>query len=137
MTINNGTRDGAMTDSIDMDKRPPAPRATARKPKEPKLWLNPMGFTTERPKANDTLPPMDRGALMQNAHVIARRYRAAFPASSYAEALAYGLKAAWGQWRVARSIQSLAAQVAPPSERTAADMEATRAARWGSFYAGI
>ncbi len=122
-------------ESLDTAKRPLAPQVVARRPKEPKLYMTPMGWTTQRPAANDSLPPIDRTALMQNAHVIARRYREACPTATYAQALAYGLKAAWGQWRVARSIQSLNAQVAR-REHTAAEIEASRVAtrRCGSSY---
>jgi hypothetical protein len=98
------------------------------------LYLTPMGWDTKRPAANDTLPPIDRKALLLGAHTIARRYQAAC-GGSYAEALTYGLTVAWRQWRVARSIQSLAVQVTP-REHTAAGLAASRAAtrRCGSSY---
>jgi hypothetical protein len=98
-----------------------------------KLYLNPMGYTTVHPDVE--LPRIDRGAVLRNAHVIAKRYRAAY-GGSYADALSYGLKAAWGQWQVSRSIQSLAAQV---RTFTAAEIAASRAAtrRCGSSYIGM
>jgi hypothetical protein len=40
------------------------------------LYLNPMGWTMEKPKV--ALSPIDRSAVLRNAHVIARRYRAAY-----------------------------------------------------------
>jgi hypothetical protein len=100
-----------------------------------KLYLNPMGYTTVRP--NVELPRIDRGAVLRNAHVIAKRYRAAY-GGSYADAMSYGLKAAWGQWQVSRSIQSLAAQVTPRTF-TAAEIAGSRAAtrRCGSSYIGM
>jgi hypothetical protein len=85
------------------------------------LYLNPLGFTSRRP-AN--FPPLDRSALMRNAHRIARSFRSHF--GSYRLALAYGLGAAWGQIKSARTIQSLALQVARPAAPfTAARIEAS------------
>jgi hypothetical protein len=97
----------------------------------PALFHTPLGYSTQRPDVG--LPPLDRRALMQNAHQIARRYRPY--TTSYAAALAYGLKAAWQQVDVARSIASLNAQVAR-REVTGAEVTASRAAtrRCGSSY---
>jgi hypothetical protein len=39
-----------------------------------KLYLNPMGYTTVHPDVE--LPRIDRAAVLRNAHVIAKRYRA-------------------------------------------------------------
>ena len=90
-----------------------------------KLYPTAMGYTTRRPDV--TLPPIDRRALMQNAHRIASNARRHF--ASYAEALAYGLKAAWQQVKVARDFAMIRAQV-KPREYTAADWAAsTRATR--------
>jgi hypothetical protein len=90
-----------------------------------KLYPTAMGYTTRRPDV--TLPPLDRRALMQSAHRIARNARRHF--ASYAQALAYGLKAAWQQVKVARDIAMIRAQI-KPREYTAADWAAsTRATR--------
>jgi hypothetical protein len=84
------------------------------------LYLNPLGFTSRRP---DNFPTLDRSALMRNAHRIARGFRTHF--GSYGAALAYGLSAAWGQIKSARTIQSLALQVARPAAPfTAAQIDA-------------
>jgi hypothetical protein len=79
------------------------------------------------------LPAIDRRALMQNAHRIARKARPFM--ASYREALAYGLKAAWGQVEVARSFAAVRARV-QPRDFTAAQIAASRAAtrRVGASY---
>src|SRR5262249_29857924 len=78
-----------------------------------------------------------RSALMRDAHRIAKGSRAHF--ASYAEALAYGLRAAWLSARSRREIRSLAMQAGRPNVPfTAAQIEASRFAtrRCGaSFYA--
>jgi hypothetical protein len=84
------------------------------------LYLNPLGFTSRRPAG---FPSIDRRALMRNAHRIARGFLAHF--GSYRAALASGLSAAWGQAKSARTIQSLALQVARPAAPfTAAQIDA-------------
>jgi hypothetical protein len=84
------------------------------------LYLNPLGFTSRRPTG---FPPLDRRAMMRNAHRIAKGFRSRF--GSYRAALAYGLSAAWGQVKSARTIQSLALQVARPAAPfTAAQIDA-------------
>jgi hypothetical protein len=96
-----------------------------------RLYHTPIGLTSKRPAVE--LPPIDRGALMRNAHAIAKRY---LPyVANYREALSCGLKAAWDQYRVAQSIAMLNAQVAP-RQHTAAEIIASRAAtrRCGSSY---
>jgi hypothetical protein len=79
-------------------------------------------------------PAIDRRALMQNAHRIAREARPFM--KSYREALAYGLRAAWGQVEVARSFAAVRARVQPRTF-TADQIVASRAAtrRCGSSYA--
>jgi hypothetical protein len=72
------------------------------------LHMTPLGYTSSRPVG---LPPIDRARLLRAAHAIARQFRAGF--ATYAEALSYGLRAAWAQVKVARTFQSLRAQVAP------------------------
>jgi hypothetical protein len=93
-----------------------------------------LRYTTRRPAV--ALPPIDRGALMANAHRIAARFRPHM--ASYREALAYGLRTAWQQVAVVRSFASLRTQVAP-RQHTAADLAASREAtrRCGSSYVGI
>jgi hypothetical protein len=78
------------------------------------------------------MPAIDRRALMQNAHRIARQARR----FSYREALAYGLRAAWGQVEVARSFAAVRARV-QSRVLTADQIDASRAAtrRCGSSYA--
>ena len=49
------------------------------------LYATPLGYTSRRPVA---LPPIDRRALMANAHRIARKVLPRM--ASYREALAYG-----------------------------------------------
>jgi hypothetical protein len=76
---------------------------------------------------------MDRRALMQNAHRIAREARPYM--ASYGEALAYGLKAAWGMLATRREWSAVRARVAPrvvTAEQIAASRAATR--RCGSSY---
>ena len=70
---------------------------------------------------------------MQNAHRIARKARPFM--GSYREALAYGLRAAWGQVEVARSFAVVRARV-QPRDFAAAQFTASRAAtrRCGSSY---
>ncbi len=71
---------------------------------------------------------------MQNAHRIARQARPYM--ANYREALAYGLRAAWGQVEVARSFAEVRARVQPrafTAEQIAASRAATR--RCGSSYA--
>jgi hypothetical protein len=97
-----------------------------------KLYITPMGCSTVRP--NDALPPIDRRAVLQNAHVIARRYRAACGGSND-EALSYGLKAAGGNGGSPAQSNRFNAQVAK-REFTAAEIAASRTAtrRCGSSY---
>src|ERR1700730_2193581 len=71
------------------------------------IYLTPLGYSSHRPAVD--MPPIDRRALMQAAHAIARKSRHHF--ASYPEALAYGLTAAWKQVKSTRSIQMLSAQV--------------------------
>jgi hypothetical protein len=99
-----------------------------------KLYPTPMGCTDQRP--NVTLPPIDRAALMRQAHVIAKRMRPYM--ASYREALAYGLRAAWNQVAVAQSFAMLRARVKPRAY-TAADWTASDRAtrRCGSSYIGM
>jgi hypothetical protein len=78
-------------------------------------------------------PAIDRRALMQNAHRIAREARPFM--KSYREALAYGLRAAWGQVEVARSFAAVRAKVQPrvlTADQIAASRAATR--RCGSSF---
>jgi hypothetical protein len=98
------------------------------------LYHTPLGYDTRRPAV--ALPPIDRRALMQNAHRIAARARPHM--ASYAEALAYGLRAAWGQVKVAQSFASLRAQVKHRT-CTADELIASRVAtrRCGSSYIGM
>jgi hypothetical protein len=80
-----------------------------------------------------TTSAIDRRALMQNAHRIARQARPYM--ASYREALAYGLRAAWGQVHVARSFAAVRARVQPrvlTADQIAASRAATR--RCGSSY---
>jgi hypothetical protein len=99
-----------------------------------KLYITPLGYTTRRPAV--ALPPIDRRALMQNAHRIAARFRPHM--ANYREALAYGLRTAWEQVKVAQSFAMLRAQVAP-RHLTAAEIDASRAAtrRCGSSFIGM
>jgi hypothetical protein len=80
-----------------------------------------------------SVPPIDRRALMQNAHRIARQARPYM--GSYREALAYGLRAAWGQIATAREFAAVRARV-QPSTLTADQIAASRAAtrRVGASY---
>jgi hypothetical protein len=96
-----------------------------------RLYHTPLGLSTVRPAVE--LPPIDRRALMARAHVIAKRFRPDM--ASYREALAYGLRAAWQQVAVARSIAMLNAQVKRRTN-TPAEIAASRTAtrRCGSGY---
>jgi hypothetical protein len=88
-------------------------------------------LSTERPKVD--LPAIDRSALMLNAHRIARQARPHM--ASYREALAYGLRAAWGLIATSREFAALRAQVKPVAhtvEQIAASRAATR--RCGASY---
>lgn len=95
------------------------------------LYHTPLGYSSKRP--NVVLPPIDRAALMRNAHRIAKGYLKYV--GSYREALSYGLKAAWQSYNTAQSIAMLNAQV-KPRQLTAAEIAASRAAtrRCGSSY---
>jgi hypothetical protein len=92
------------------------------------LYLNPLGFTSRRPAS---LPPIDRRALMRNAHRIAKGFRTHF--ASYRAALAYGLSAAWKQAQSNRTIQSLALQVARPASPIASHRSTIRRPMLGSY----
>jgi hypothetical protein len=96
------------------------------------LYMTTLGYTSRRPA---TLPPINRGALMRDAHRVAKQFRAHY--GSYRDALAYGLSAAWAQVKATRNIQSLALQVGP-AQHTAAQIKASRAAtrRCGSSLWG-
>jgi len=87
------------------------------------LYHTPMGLSTRHPAVE--LPPIDRAALMRNAHKIAARFRPHM--SSYREALAHGMRVAWQQVEVARSFALINAQVTP-RPHTAAELAASRAA---------
>jgi hypothetical protein len=88
------------------------------------MFVTPMGYTTRRPK---DLPPLDRAALMRDAHLIARGAQGHF--ATYREALAYGLFAAWKSAIVRREFQSLSRQVGQPATPlTAKDIAASRRA---------
>jgi hypothetical protein len=89
------------------------------------LFHTPAGLSTKRPDV--TLPPIDRSALMRRAHAIARQARPYM--SSYREALAHGLRAAWGLIATAREFAMLRAQVAHrtlTTEQITASRAATR-----------
>jgi hypothetical protein len=96
-----------------------------------RIYHTPLGLSAKRPDVE--MPAIDRRALMENAHRIATRMRPHM--GSYREALAYGLKAAWAQVNVARSIMMLNAQV-KRREYSAAEIAASRRAtrRCGSSY---
>src|SRR5437879_5015724 len=97
--------------------------------------MTPCGYTDRRPVK---LPPIDRRALMQNAHRIAKQVLV-HHGNDYRSALAYGLKGAWMQVKVAREIRSLALQVGAPKEPfTAKQLEDSRRAtrRVGSSLKG-
>jgi hypothetical protein len=88
------------------------------------LYPTPMGYTSRRPQ---NWPAIDRGALMRDAHQIASGARPHF--SSYREALAYGLRAAWMSAKSRQAIQSLAMQAGTPAvPLTAAQVKASRLA---------
>jgi hypothetical protein len=97
-----------------------------------KLFHTPAGLSIKRPDV--TLPPIDRSALLRNAHRIARQARP--HTNSYREALAYGLRAAWGLVATSREFAAVRARVAPvvhTAEQIAASRAATR--RCGASYA--
>jgi hypothetical protein len=95
------------------------------------LFHTPAGLSTECPKVD--LPPIDRSALMRRAHHIARQARPHM--ASYREALAYGLRAAWGLVATSREFAAVRARVAPVAH-TAEQLAASRAAtrRCGASY---
>lgn len=97
------------------------------------LYPTPLGYTSRRPAV--AMPAIDRRALMRNAHALARKFRAQF--ATYRLALAYGLWAAWGRIKVARSIMMLNAQVTP--RIFTVQIEASRRAtgRCGSSMIGM
>jgi hypothetical protein len=70
---------------------------------------------------------------MRNAHQIARKARPHM--GSYREALAYGLRAAWGMLATRREFAAVRARVAPVTH-TAKQIEASRVAtrRCGASY---
>jgi hypothetical protein len=72
------------------------------------LYPAPHGYVSRKPAVE--LPPIDRAAVMREAHRIARGARQFF--GSYREALAYGLGAAWRGWKANHDIQLVAGQVA-------------------------
>jgi hypothetical protein len=80
-----------------------------------------MGYTTRRPA---DYPTIDRAALMRSAHALAQRTRARF--ATYREALSHGLRAAWQQAEVTRSINSLARQTSAGASPAAASKGARR-----------
>jgi len=86
------------------------------------LYPTPLGYTNHRPAG---LPSIDRGALMRDAHQVAQRMRSHF--STYREALAYGLCAAWARLKVIITFRSLRTQVAPV-QHTAAQIATSRRA---------
>jgi hypothetical protein len=86
------------------------------------LHMTPLGYTNRRPAG---LPSIDRAVLMRCAHQVAKRMRPNF--GTYREALAYGLRAAWGQAKVAQTFRSLRDQVAPV-QHSASQIEASRQA---------
>jgi hypothetical protein len=80
-----------------------------------------------------TVPTIDRRALMRRAHAIAKQARPHMP--SYREALAYGLRAAWGLLATCREFAAVRARVQPrvlTAEQRAASERATR--RCGASY---
>lgn len=80
--------------------------------------------TTERPQY---WPSIDRGALMRDAHRVAKSFRHHF--ASYRGAMAYGLRAAWMSAKSRQQIQALNRQVGrPASPLTARQIEASRRA---------
>jgi hypothetical protein len=97
-----------------------------------RLYHTPVGPSTERPQV--VLPPIDRAALMRNAHRIARQARPHMV--NYRKALVYGLRAAWGLVATSREFAAVRARVAPvvhTAEQLAASRVATR--RCGASYA--
>jgi hypothetical protein len=76
---------------------------------------------------------IDRAALMRSAHQIARQARPHM--ATYREALAYGLRAAWGLLATRREFAAVRARVQPrvlTAEQIAASRAATR--RCGSSF---
>jgi hypothetical protein len=86
------------------------------------LYTTPAGYTLQRPT---NWQPIDRTALMRDAHRVAKRMRASF--ATYREALVYGLGAAWQSAKVAQTFRSLRAQV-QPRQYTAAESASSREA---------
>jgi len=81
-----------------------------------------MGFSDRCPVKP---PPIDRAALMRDAHQIARSFRPLF--QTYRQAMAYGLGAAWKSVAVRREFQLLNARAGTPAvPRTAAQIAASR-----------
>jgi hypothetical protein len=78
-------------------------------------------------------PSIDRAAIMRRAHQIARQARPHM--ASYRQALAYGLRAAWGLIATRSEFAAVRARVAPVTH-TAKQIEASRAAtrRCGASY---
>jgi hypothetical protein len=96
-----------------------------------RLFHTPAGLSTKCPQVD--LPPIDRPALMRRAHEIARKARPHM--ASYREALAYGLRSAWGLVATSREFAMFRAQVAHRSvtpDQIAASRAATR--RVGASY---
>lgn len=88
------------------------------------MYATLMGYTDKRPVE---LPPIDRQALMVDAHRLAECFRNYF--ASYREALAYGLTAAWKSLIVRREFLSLNLQAGKPTvPYTAAQIAASRRA---------
>lgn len=90
------------------------------------MYATLMGYSDRRPVE---LPPLDRAALMRDAHHLAKIFRRYF--SSYSQALSYGLTAAWNSANSRREIQSLNLQAGKPtapftSAQIAASRRATR-----------
>ncbi len=96
-----------------------------------RVYYTPLGLSSKRP--NVDIPPIDHRVVMQDAHVIAARFRPYHP--SYRAALIYGLKAAIERARVRQSFAMINAQVAPRA-LSAADIEASHRAtrRVGSSF---
>jgi hypothetical protein len=80
-----------------------------------------------------TISAIDRRSLMQNAHRIARQARPFM--KSYREALAYGLRAAWGLIATRREFAAVRVRMQPrafTADQIAASRAATR--RVGASY---
>jgi hypothetical protein len=94
---------------------------------------SPTFSTVQADRPANTLPAIDRSALMRNAHRIARQARPHM--ASYREALAYALRAAWGLIATSREFAAVRARVSPvahTAEQLAASRIATR--RCGASY---